>query len=386
MFFLSCGFVSRSAITAAIALALPISLVSGLAAQPDAPAAIPGQLESIEISQSGKFTDLVLRLEGGQLSAGALEGEDGQLVIQLGNYLPGPQVKDLSVGEGLISKIEVRPRYRGKRPVTVVAVTTRQPASFSIEPGDGQVRVRLQPLGEEAARRPGMKDDEEAEEAQSSSLIKKPAEPAVEQPALRRMVQQPAPSRPKSQEPKPAASPRYEIVAPAPSRPTPTPISTPTSTSTSTSTSTPIPSPVQPTLPQASELISMSRAWAQAWSRRDIEDYLAFYASKFQPGKRLTREQWQARRRQRLAAPSFVEVTISEFQTSILSADRATVRFVQDYRSDTLNDHGFKTLELVREGGSWKILRETWSPGGGGSGWRAVAGLLTPMLGGALIH
>lgn len=344
------GSVFLSAITVAIGLALSSSLVSALAAQPDARTAIPGQLESIEISQSGEFTDLLLRLEGGQLSAGALEGRDGRILIQLGNYLPGPQVKDLSVGEGLISRIEVRPRYRGKRPVTVVAVTTRQPASFSIDPGDSYVRVHFQALGEEAVRRPQVKDDEEEEVARSSSPVEKPAEPAVEEPALRRTVQQPAPSRPKSQEPKPAASPRYEIVAPAPSRPTPTPTS--------------IPSPVQPTLPQASELISMSQAWAQAWSRRNIEDYLAFYASGFEPGKRLTREQWRARRRQRLAALSFVEVTISDFQISILSADRATVRFVQDYRSDTLNDFGFKTLNLVREGGSWKILRETWSPGG----------------------
>ena len=38
------------------------------------------------------------------------------------------------------------------------------------------------------------------------------------------------------------------------------------------------------------------------------------------------------------------------------------VRFVQDYRSDTLSDLGIKTLVLVHRGGDFRIVREDWSP------------------------
>ncbi len=330
MSFFSFSSLFRTVATVVIALALPLLSRPALAAQPQAQPTIAGQLESIEISQRGETTDLLLHLQGGQLSAGARQGKEGQILVQLGNYLPGPQVQDLAVDEGLISKIEVRPKYRGKRPITVIVVTTRQPVTFAIDPGDGQVRVRLQQL---------------------ASPVAKPA------PTPLRTVQPPAPLRPRPQESQPSTSPRREVAAPAPLRPRPvsTPPPKPSPQPTPKRTE-----PTKPALPDINVLINMAQAWAHAWSRRSVEDYLSFYARDFQPAHGLSREQWQARRRRQLASPNFVEVALSDFRTSILDADRATVRFVQDYRSDTHQDRGFKTLDLIRQDGSWKILRETW--------------------------
>jgi hypothetical protein len=40
------------------------------------------------------------------------------------------------------------------------------------------------------------------------------------------------------------------------------------------------------------------------------------------------------------------------------SADRATVTFRQNYRSDVLKSNSRKTLIMVRSGGRWQILEE----------------------------
>ena len=42
-----------------------------------------------------------------------------------------------------------------------------------------------------------------------------------------------------------------------------------------------------------------------------------------------------------------------------VNGDRATARFRQDYTSDTLNVTSRKTLELVKSGGRWLIVRES---------------------------
>ena len=39
-------------------------------------------------------------------------------------------------------------------------------------------------------------------------------------------------------------------------------------------------------------------------------------------------------------------------------ADRATVTFRQNYRSDVLKSNNRKTLVMVRSGGQWQILEE----------------------------
>jgi len=47
-----------------------------------------------------------------------------------------------------------------------------------------------------------------------------------------------------------------------------------------------------------------------------------------------------------------------EKPSALNGADRATVTFRQNYRSDVLKSNNRKTLVMVRSGGQWQILEE----------------------------
>ena len=102
-------------------------------------------------------------------------------------------------------------------------------------------------------------------------------------------------------------------------------------------------------------------AWASAWSEQRIKEYLAFYAADFEPTGYASRQAWETVRRQRLAAPAFIEVKV-DLETSTVretGPGEASVTFTQSYRSDSFSDTVEKTLDMVREVGAWRIRRET---------------------------
>ncbi|MCH9647267.1 MAG: TIGR02266 family protein [Deltaproteobacteria bacterium] len=105
-------------------------------------------------------------------------------------------------------------------------------------------------------------------------------------------------------------------------------------------------------------LLSIVEGWADAWSSQDVDSYLSFYSDRFRPSRGLSLVDWRKQRRTRLRRPSFVSVTVSSPTVSAQSNGNMEVRFVQTYRSNTLDDTVWKILEFAQEGESWKILRE----------------------------
>jgi len=99
-------------------------------------------------------------------------------------------------------------------------------------------------------------------------------------------------------------------------------------------------------------------AWAKAWSARSMNDYLAAYGPSFAPPGGQSRAAWEADRRARIEPRSRIGVELSDLAVTV-NADRATARFRQDYTSDTLNITSRKTLELVKSGNRWLIVRES---------------------------
>ncbi len=100
------------------------------------------------------------------------------------------------------------------------------------------------------------------------------------------------------------------------------------------------------------------RAWAVAWSKRDMEAYFAAYLPDFS-GQQGNRRAWEQERRDRIAARKRIKVDITELQVSV-NADKAQARFRQSYASDSLDTSSRKTLELVRSAsGKWQIKRES---------------------------
>ena len=98
--------------------------------------------------------------------------------------------------------------------------------------------------------------------------------------------------------------------------------------------------------------------WAKAWSDKDMARYYAAYASNFTPANRATRAQWESDRRTRIVSKKSISVEAREIQISF-NGDTASARFRQLYSSDNLNNNSRKTLEMVRQGNRWLIVRES---------------------------
>jgi tetratricopeptide (TPR) repeat protein len=100
------------------------------------------------------------------------------------------------------------------------------------------------------------------------------------------------------------------------------------------------------------------RAWASAWSSKDMNAYLGSYAKNFDTPKNLPRKTWEEERRDRIMGKSRISVKVSDIVTKS-NGNTATVKFRQDYAADALSTSSRKTLELNKVGDRWLIAKET---------------------------
>ena len=113
-----------------------------------------------------------------------------------------------------------------------------------------------------------------------------------------------------------------------------------------------------PTAANVAEVEAAVRTWAKAWAAKDMANYLAAYSPNFQtPGKQ-SRKAWEAERRARIVGKRSISVNLADL-TITTQNDRATARFRQHYRADTLNVSSRKTLQLELRKGQWLIVSET---------------------------
>jgi tetratricopeptide (TPR) repeat protein len=113
-----------------------------------------------------------------------------------------------------------------------------------------------------------------------------------------------------------------------------------------------------PTTNESAEVLKAVTGWAEAWSRKDADAYLAFYAPDFAPPGKESRAAWEKSRRERIAAPKSISVAIESPKVTLRGSDQAAVSFRQSYRSDRLKSTNRKTLDLVKTEGGWRILKE----------------------------
>ena len=116
--------------------------------------------------------------------------------------------------------------------------------------------------------------------------------------------------------------------------------------------------PAAPAAPDTAGVTQALQSWAAAWSSRDADKYLAFYAREFAPEGGGSRQAWEAQRRERIAKPKSIKVSVSEVKVAPLEAGRVKVTFQQDYQSDTLSNRSTKVLEMAQAKGQWLIRRE----------------------------
>ena len=115
-------------------------------------------------------------------------------------------------------------------------------------------------------------------------------------------------------------------------------------------------SPVNPAMANKDVEAAVMR-WAQAWSARNVDAYLAAYSSNFATDG-LTHKEWEAQRRARITAPATIDVKISKLKVE-QQGDTASATFSQAYRSDRHQSTVTKTLKLALQSGQWRIISET---------------------------
>ena len=105
-------------------------------------------------------------------------------------------------------------------------------------------------------------------------------------------------------------------------------------------------------------VIAAVEGWARAWSSKDADGYLSYYAPNFQVPGGEARSAWETTRRDRIIKPKKIEVAVGSPKVTFDASGRAMVKFRQGYKSDTLDTSGAKTLTLVKNGDRWQILQE----------------------------
>lgn len=109
-------------------------------------------------------------------------------------------------------------------------------------------------------------------------------------------------------------------------------------------------------------LLKLASDWSAAWSGKQVDAYLAFYADSFVPEGGLSRDQWAKQRRARLSKPGTISVKLEDVKVSSQEGSKARVQFRQVYQSADFSDTVNKTLELVQDGNKWRIVTERTAP------------------------
>jgi adhesin transport system outer membrane protein len=122
-----------------------------------------------------------------------------------------------------------------------------------------------------------------------------------------------------------------------------------------------VPAPaVAPVVPADEQAIQKAlKDWLAAWSAKNADVYLAFYAPSFEPDGKQSRADWERQRRQRLGKSGAIEVTAEDVTVKLEGPNDASSQFRQSYHSGDFSDVVTKTLHWKRGGGRWLIVRET---------------------------
>jgi tetratricopeptide (TPR) repeat protein len=116
--------------------------------------------------------------------------------------------------------------------------------------------------------------------------------------------------------------------------------------------------PAAPSRADTEAVLAAVNGWAKAWSTKDVDGYLGYYAPAFQVPGGEARSAWEATRRDRISRPKTIEVSVGSPRVSFDASGRATVKFRQGYKSDTLDTAGAKTLTMIKSNDRWQILQE----------------------------
>jgi murein L,D-transpeptidase YafK len=105
--------------------------------------------------------------------------------------------------------------------------------------------------------------------------------------------------------------------------------------------------------------------WHKAWQEKDLQRYMDNYSKEFFSFG-LDHNGWKRNKSEINKRYAQIRVRIRNLKIKLLSSERATVYFDQEYSSDQYHDKGKKTIHLIKRDGKWKIKGEIWTPIGRG--------------------
>jgi tetratricopeptide (TPR) repeat protein len=157
------------------------------------------------------------------------------------------------------------------------------------------------------------------------------------------------PATPAAPTPTPAA---VVAVAPAPVVPPPVAASVPKPV--------PSPAPVPSSVPDgpSKDVEAAVKVWAKAWADKNMDAYLAAYGKEFETPNKQPRDAWEQDRRLRITGKNKISVNLLGLSISV-NGSTAIAKFQQDYKADALAVLSRKTLELVKSGERWLIVKES---------------------------
>ncbi len=153
-----------------------------------------------------------------------------------------------------------------------------------------------------------------------------------------------------------AAAPAPAVVAKAPPAAAPAAAASPAAAAAPATAIAP--APVASGGAAARDVEAAVRAWATAWAAKDMGGYLGAYGKEFDPPGNLDRKSWEDERRARIVGKSRIAVRLSDLDVSV-NGNRATAKFRQAYSADSLNVTSRKTLDMVKTGERWLIVKES---------------------------
>lgn len=166
-------------------------------------------------------------------------------------------------------------------------------------------------------------------------------EPKGQKPVAGAQASSPVMPAPAAKAPVVPAAPPPAAVAPAvPAAPKPAPVTSPATSGTE------------------KDVEAAVRAWAAAWSAKDMNGYLGSYGKDFATPGGQARKAWEEDRRTRIVGKTRISVKLDNLTASV-HGDKATAKFKQGYSADSLNVSSRKTLDLVKAGDRWVIVRES---------------------------
>lgn len=108
------------------------------------------------------------------------------------------------------------------------------------------------------------------------------------------------------------------------------------------------------------ELNSFVESWRQAWENQDLDSYMRFYDQDFKaPGFNF--KSWKKHKENLKKKYGYIKVHLSQ-PYIVQHKEQLVVKTLQRYESDKHVDYGVKTIYALKDGESFKIIREEWLP------------------------